>query len=363
MPTTILRAFPVKTVPSSINRILVHAFCWLLYIIYEQSAIVLAIGKFGPLGLNLFYYGCNIALFYSQRIILLKTAGRTRPGYVAAVVLTLFGIAVYLSVKIAVDFWMFGPGTPSRQDLLRLLILDFQRSLYFVGMSTLIWSVAFIGGIRRKLTEAEKLQLTAERDRALLEVQLTKAQAAYYQHQLNPHLLFNTLAFIHTSIYDCSPQASRSLLILSDILRFSLEEGDENDEILLQAELTQIRNLVELNHLRFQKDLALDIYVTGELKDVKIIPLILLTLTENLFKHGLINDMSKRAKISLSLSNLNELIFACDNYKKLTKEVTGAGKLGLRNVRIRLNQAYPGRHQLSIRDLETIYQLELKIQL
>ncbi|MFD2146268.1 histidine kinase [Mucilaginibacter antarcticus] len=60
---------------------------------------------------------------------------------------------------------------------------------------------------------------------------------AYLQQQISPHLLFNTLTFIHNTYYKHSRTASQCVLLLVDIMRFSLEEVDIKGKTTLKRKL------------------------------------------------------------------------------------------------------------------------------
>jgi two-component system, LytTR family, sensor kinase len=89
--------------------------------------------------------------------------------------------------------------------------------------------------------------------------------------------------------------------------------------------------------------------------------LLLLTLTENIFKHGLVNDPLHPALIMIGVENSAELHFQATNTKKYAGYTSATGRLGLRNLRLRLELGYPGRYQLEIDDTTETYHVDLHI--
>ncbi|MEO7047230.1 MAG: histidine kinase, partial [Ferruginibacter sp.] len=99
--------------------------------------------------------------------------------------------------------------------------------------------------------------------------------------------------------------------------------------------------------------------ITGKL----IAPLVLLPFVENAFKHSLNNETGK-AWITFDLKVTgNELFFKTENSYLLMNEKTNHGGMGLSNVKKRLHLVYPGRHNLQIKDRESVFTIDLKMQL
>ena len=276
---------------------------------------------------------------------------------------TLGELVVFLAVKFGGDLYFIGPSGAQTPGFYQLVFWDLHRSLYFIGMSTLLWAGQRIGLFRRQALEAEKRQIAADRDRVQMEIRLVEAQSAYYQHQLNPHLLFNALNFVYNAVVQHSQEAAPGIVRLSEILRFSLRGEDGNRLVPLEEEIAQLRNLQELNRLRFGNRMSVNFTVTGETGEWTIIPLVLLTLAENLYKHGLVIDPENPAQLKLSVDEDGTLHFSVENLKKNSDQVAGAGGLGMRNTMIRLQNTYPGRHNLEISETDTRYFLDLTINL
>jgi hypothetical protein len=345
------------------RTVLIQLACWLLYIVYEQSAILISGGRLNRLPVNLYYYGVNIGLYYCHAWLLNKTAGRAKPAYALAVLLGLAELAAFELPKLAGNYFFYQLTTLNEQSLIQMIAYDVYRSLYFLGLSTLIWSAFHLELFRRNAAAAERRELLADRDRALAEARLSEAENAYYQHQLNPHLLLNTLSFIYSSVYPHSAAAAEGVLLLADVFRFSLSPSDEQGMVGLSDEIEQVFNLLEINRLRYgREELQVQFSLTGDTGGFRIIPLILLTLTENLFKHGLVNDPARPAQLGIALSADGLLSYRLTNQKKHRQETEGR-HLGLKNIRIRLEQAYPGAYTLDIKETEASYALQLTLKL
>jgi hypothetical protein len=332
---------------------------WTVYIIYEQATIYVSQGKLSSMRLNLFYYTLNILLFYSERAILNRFITRSKPRYLLAISCSLLLLLIFFLLKTLINHVNYGEQFSGRQAM-TVMSWDLFRCLFFIGMSTLVWVTAHIEIFRK---DTETAFLIAARDKVVLENQIAEARNAYFQHQLNPHLLFNTLNFIYDDVDQYSPEAAKGILLLSDVFRFSLAEPDSKGKVLLKDELTQINNLFEINRLRFGERLSVDYCLTGDPGSFRIIPLILLTLTENLFKHGLINDSARAASLVMTITPDGQLTYFSTNYKKRLQQNETSSQLGLRTVRLRLDQAYASRYSLSVDATWECYKLRLEMQL
>ncbi|QNN42962.1 sensor histidine kinase [Pedobacter roseus] len=236
------------------------------------------------------------------------------------------------------------------------------RALYFSSLAMFYWSSGRIAFFKRQTLEAEKRQLIIEKDNAELEAQLANSRNAYLQQQINPHMLFNTLNFIYNSAQKYSDDAANCIWLLSEIMRFSLEEADPDGKIRLDREVEQIRNLVAINRYRFKEPIYLNIELSSDLSHYKIIPLILLTLTENIFKHGNLTEITSPALLKLITNETGQLTFYSRNLKK-SKNARQRKALGLQNIRLRMDSFYKGNYKLEINEPDEFYELTLILKL
>ncbi|QQL49974.1 sensor histidine kinase [Mucilaginibacter ginkgonis] len=192
----------------------------------------------------------------------------------------------------------------------------------------------------------EKEQLIARSNNLELSNRLITVENAYLQNQISPHLLFNSLNFIYNTVYLTSEKAGNGIMRLSDLMRYSLRTVDDTKEVMVTEELKQIQNLTELCKLRFGDDFYLKITKKGTLKEIKIIPMVLITLVENMMKHGDVGDRLHPARISV-VSSENRFQFSTSNRKRNHALLTKNG-LGIVNIRKRLANFYHENYTLEI---------------
>jgi len=172
--------------------------------------------------------------------------------------------------------------------------------------------------------------------------QHAQAQLDLLKAQVQPHFLFNTLNNIYFIAQRESPQTAVLLEKLSAIMRYFIDQGSK-DRISLVSELNFIRNYIELEKMRIRYPVRIDIQVNGEEDPVKIPPMLLIPMVENVFKHGI--DKSKQNNfIEIRATITESLLFEVSNssWKNVEEEKSAIGT-GLKNLRERLEILYPGR--------------------
>jgi two-component system, LytTR family, sensor kinase len=126
----------------------------------------------------------------------------------------------------------------------------------------------------------------ASRDRERLEARLARAQLESLKHQLQPHFLFNALNAITALIPSDARAAQRSVQGLGALLRVSLEDSAEH-EVRLGRELELLGHYLDIQHIRFQDRLAVEVTVEPDIVGALMPNLLLQPLVENAIRHGI----------------------------------------------------------------------------
>jgi two-component system, LytTR family, sensor kinase len=204
-------------------------------------------------------------------------------------------------------------------------------------------------------------RLKAAGETALMERDIAELNNAVLQRQIGPHFLFNTLNFVYSAVHSYSEAAGNCILELSDVMRYVLDNCSPGKSTSLDAEISQVNSVISLNSKRFGRPLQLAFTVSGTPEGFTIVPLLLLTLTENVLKHAVLDDPRQPAHIDLSVDQQGLLTFTTANAKK-RRGHAGSGT-GTRNTIKRLDYSYPGRYTLYISDVPDSYRLILQIRL
>ena len=202
--------------------------------------------------------------------------------------------------------------------------------------------------IKRENAEKEKLQK---------EMELT-----YLKEQVNPHFLFNSLNSIYALSRQQSPETPDLVMQLSELMRYQLESS-KKETVLLKEELEFIENYLLLEDKRLSKRCTVEFLIEGDLKDLKIAPMLLIPFVENAVKHGA-QSTNEQSTIDISVTIKNNTLHFCVlNSKPSMVSISQREGLGLENVRRRLNLLYPNAHTLDIVNKETEYYVNLTVNL
>lgn len=132
-----------------------------------------------------------------------------------------------------------------------------------------------------------RAQLTQERARTEAALRhAAESRLKLLETQLEPHMLFNTLANLHALIGTDPARAQHMLDRLVSYLRATLS-GSRATQHPLQAEFDLLRDYLELMAVRMGPRLKFTLLLPPELADLPVPPLLLQPLVENAIQHGL----------------------------------------------------------------------------
>jgi two-component system, LytTR family, sensor kinase len=197
-----------------------------------------------------------------------------------------------------------------------------------------------------------------------LEKEKIESELNFLKSQIHPHFLFNTLNNLYALTLKKSDKAPDMVIQLSHLLEYTLYSGNKT-EVELQDELKQLIGYIDLEKLRFGKRLKTNIEITENVDGLMIAPLLLLPFVENSFKHGASQDMkSPFIELKANVTN-NQLLFTVINsYGNETgKFEKYKERIGLKNVKRRLELIYPKKHSLEINQKEDTFEVILKLEL
>lgn len=185
-------------------------------------------------------------------------------------------------------------------------------------------------------------------------VQAAQRQAAEHQlklleSQLEPHMLFNTLANLRVLIGSDPKRAQAMLDQLIAFLRATLA-GSRASQHALRAEFSRLADYLALMQVRMGERLHSTFELPAALADLPVPPLLLQPLVENCIKHGLEPSVAG-GRIQVAAARDGEELV-------LTVRDTGVGlggadsvqstRFGLAQVRERLNAIYGARASLAL---------------
>ena len=139
---------------------------------------------------------------------------------------------------------------------------------------------------REQLATAQLKLQSSQREMEAVQRQAAQAQLRLLQSQLEPHMLFNTLANLRVLITLDPPRAQQMLDHLVDYLRATLTASRATAHPL-RTEFERLRDYLELIKVRMGVRLSYTLDLAPELAELPLPPLLLQALVENAIKHGL----------------------------------------------------------------------------
>lgn len=231
---------------------------------------------------------------------------------------------------------------------------DFNNIFQFAGQA---WLTMFITGGRLMaiwllafhMYHYAKRGIEAETEKARLESMAKEAQLQNLKAQLNPHFLFNALNSVKAMILPEPEKARHAVVVLSDILRNSLNANNK-EFVTLEEELLHVKDYLEMEKIRFEERLNIEYKIDKETNNAIVLPLSLQVLAENAIKHG-ISKKKEGGTIKIHAEKKN---------KKLHLFITNEGQLninqpnsgiGLKNLKERLKLYFGNNANLEIKNL------------
>lgn len=212
----------------------------------------------------------------------------------------------------------------------------------------LAWSALYFGiKYQRTLQHQQRRTLRAE-------TLAREAQLDMLRYQLNPHFLFNTLNTLRALIGDDDQRAKRIITELSDFLRYSLLDLNA-PTVPLRDEIEVITAYLAIEKIRFEDRLLVTIDSDPAVESRSVPPFLVHSLVENAVKHGMatsprplricLETIPTAEGFQVEVANTGHLA----NFSFNGTPSTG---IGLKNVRQRLKQLFPGRHAFTLTEAD-----------
>ncbi len=345
-------------IPAALKSYKTHLLVWLIFIFYELFITTAAFTTPIPVGIIVFYYLMNFMLFYVNAELIYKVAHK--PILIPLIIFV--EVILYCLVVYSLELLLFSldilpvKSVLSGSTVTRLV----WRGLYFIG-----FSVGFVYIVKaleesRQSAKLKTENLTNILDNHRLENELVKLENNYLRSQINPHFLFNTLSFIYNGTRKTAPDAASAILSLSEMMRYALKQPGSSELIYLKDEIEQVQNLINLHVLRTKNKVFVELDIPYEVGEIKFLPLVLLTLAENIYKHGNISNPDYPAKISI-INTEDTLTITTLNLKADKKHGESNG-VGMGNIKRRLETFYSEKLKFTFSDTPNNYYLtEIKI--
>lgn len=308
----------------------------------------------GAMKNSLITNGPGCILFFLNYLLLVPKlffGDRRRKAIFYAVNVVLIGFIVYRAF----------PPRPQIPDevishIPRRVIWGMRIFRTFTSVFMNVFIVAIAVGLKSFIRSNELLMKYEQERRNAAEAELS-----WLKNQLNPHFLFNTLNNISSLTQIDADKAQDSIGQLSDLLRYALYDS-ENEMVPVDGEVEFMQNYVNLMKLRCNELTTVECSLDGVHGDVKVAPLLFISLIENAFKHGVNARKESFVKIDFRQDG-DDLVFSCENsvFPKQESDHIGSG-IGLENMKRRLDIIYPGSYIYECGEQDGIYKAMVRLK-
>lgn len=187
---------------------------------------------------------------------------------------------------------------------------------------------------------------------------LRMAQLHQLTQQMQPHFLFNALNTISSLMHSDVERADATLVQLADVLRVTLDVSGQQ-QAPLSTELRLLRGYARLMEERFAERVRIDWEIDAACGDCLVPVMSMQPLLENVFKHT-VERRRGVTKIAISAKrdgNALQLTISDDAGRLAAPgadagSTAGAGGIGVRNLRERLQALHGERATLRLVQLE-----------
>jgi len=321
-------------------------------------------------GLNIAFTNINLVLFYILNITILIPKFIEKRSYqnyfISVFVLLIFSLGLFYLIN--TYLWdpeamiLKRPSFPPNENMPE--IRDFKhnpvffRTFSFIFRFLLLLALGTAFELLLLFDKERKRNNEMEKEKAIRELNFLKTQ-------LNPHFLLNALNNIYALARKKSEETTNAILLLSDMLRHVLYEAGKS-KIPIKQEIDFIQNYIKMEKLKFTEENAPNINFTVSLKNTHymIEPLILMTLVENAFKHGVSYITPSFILISLEENDVKLKFSVINSFTK--KFETPSDKkhagLGIKNLENQMELIYPGKYSFHQKREKNLFKTFLTIK-
>lgn len=335
---------PLNRVIKAIKKHRYHFIVWSVFMAYEILIAGIFSGFYSSFTNYALHYFFNILLFYSHAFLLFETLWNEKYKWSKIILPFLILIEIALYVLIVYSFEIFFT------KYLHIVVLQktafskayisrtVWRGLYFIGFSTAYYVILRNQYRKQQMEEMERQKLLSIIQQEEIKNELMRTQNAYLKSQINPHFLINTLSHLYNETRKLAPKAAEGIISLSDMMQYALSKEVATGMMRLQDEIKLVENYLYLHQARQVHPAALTLEYDEECQKLNFIPLVLMTLVENILKHGKLDRADQPAIIRITFEN-EVLHIHTSNLKSVNPKAAGHG-MGLKNINDRLIQSY-----------------------
>jgi sensor histidine kinase YesM len=230
-----------------------------------------------------------ILFFYGLVSIAFPRVSFRKSPALAFVTIT-FWVMIFILVKWLLFKFLLEIKIPIKIYLLEELARSFHLTI-----------LAFLYFLLISFIKERKLKIQAELEKMEIDLSFSKMV-------LSPHFIFNCLSSISADYYRIAREPSQRISELAQLMYYSFDK--ESKCTSLKEDLRQISKFIDFQRFRFADNLCLEFYLETDKfpsESFRIPRMVLLTLVENIFKHGDPQNKNHPVEIKASFDHVDAL--------------------------------------------------------
>jgi len=229
------------------------------------------------------------------------------------------------------------------------------NTFVFVAWSALYFGIKFWFDFQAQISRTEQANMLAQR-----------AQLQMLRYQLNPHFLFNSLNSIRALVEEDKQRAKEMITELSEFLRYSLVSKNYSD-VPFNDELDAMKHYLAIEKTRYEENLIVEYKIDPSAESYPVLSFLIHPVIENALKYGMqTSKMPLQLTISAKVVDNAFCVEICNSGRWIQRENSSNSSestgTGLENVRRRLENAFPGKHKLTIDKTDERVCVKIEIQ-
>jgi putative methionine-R-sulfoxide reductase with GAF domain len=182
-----------------------------------------------------------------------------------------------------------------------------QVNYFNEGHLQILSAIAAISGIKIGQIRADRERREQQKQLLKAEEEMLQAKIMAIRAQMNPHFIFNALNSIqHFVTSDDKRVALKYISLFGKLVRFYLRHL-ESETIALGDEVNMLRSYMELQKLRYGKELEYEIQFADDLRKLKIPTYILHSLVENMIEFS-VNASRTKTRLAILIERSEGVI-------------------------------------------------------
>ncbi|WP_316633358.1 histidine kinase [uncultured Flavobacterium sp.] len=335
-----------------------HILFWLTYFLFNTFRWGIYFNDYGySFKTNLLGFPIHMTLCYLNILVFMPYLVY-RKKYLLYILAVLSSIFIMVIIKFNLTYLLISHRVwPEGPQPIDKLTLNYSIDM-MIGE---LYVITFVTAIKITLDFLKEQKRVADLEKSQLETELL-----FLKSQISPHFLFNTLNNIYSLSVEKSNKTPKVVLKLSELLRYMLYETKSKKQTL-ENEILCIENYLDLERIRNNDRLEINMSISGDIHDKEISPVILLTFIENAFKHG-VNKNTGKVVINISFKVKGDFLhFTVSNpTPEITEHTDNFNKssgIGIENVKKRLELGYNKEdYSLSFKNKKDIFVVKLVIK-